>query len=301
MSVGADWAARRVEEKRATASRRGLRMGRNSTTSGGETDGMLPGIAMSFLLNHPLVLLPAMALLLVAGFEIGHRVALRVGVAQDTDRYDQYKNVRDALGVLLGLLLGFMLSMAVGRFNHRRDLVVDEADAISTTYLRSQLLAEPNATRIHELLKKYVTVRMEFFDAGLDEKKVQEAEAETSRLQDELWKETVEATKPERNAISAAFVNSLNQTIDLDSQRLAAYEFRVPWAVWLLIVLVAFFQVFAHGATARKRFVFPLLASPLIVATACALIADLDASRSGLIVVEQRAMQRVAAQLEAGK
>jgi hypothetical protein len=262
---------------------------------------MLPRIVMNYLLDHPLVLMAGLVVLLIAAFEIGHRGALKSGLAGDEERYKQYKVVRDALSVLLSLLLGFTLAMSVSRFDHRRDLVVQEANAISTTYLRSQLLAQPHAAQIQDLLRKYVAAREAFFDAGLDGNKLQAAEAETGQLQQQLWEQCTQVTQVDRTSVATSFVQALNETIDLDAARLAALEYRVPAPVWTLIIVVAFFEMVAQGAAAKKRFLFPMFALPLIVAIVCALVADLDASRSGLIKVDQQSMQRVKAQLGAGK
>src|SRR6185503_21194414 len=72
------------------------------------------------------------------------------------------EHLREPVGVLqaallglVGLVLAFGLSLAVGRYEARRTAVVDEANAIGTTYLRAQLIAEPARTRSLALLREY--------------------------------------------------------------------------------------------------------------------------------------------------
>ena len=88
--------------------------------------------------------------------EIGIRVRFRISAAIDEDRHEQIAAARDALAVLLSLLLGFTLAMALKHFDDRRDLVVEEANAIGTTSLRALTLPEPARCEVLELLREYV-------------------------------------------------------------------------------------------------------------------------------------------------
>lgn len=248
---------------------------------------------MSYLLDHPGWIMLVIALLLVGAFHLGHRFGALAHVAENEDRHEQWKSVRDALSVLLSLLLGFTLAMSLSRYDHRRDLVVQEANAIATTYLRAGLLAPQQAGALQQVLRDYVVAREKFFDAGLNAAKLQQAQQATKELQERLWLECTEMTKNDRSAVAASFVTSLNQAIDLDAERLAALEYRIPMPVWALIVTVAFFDSLAYGATAKKYYLPPMIVLPVIIAVVCTLVADLDTSRSGLIRADQQAMERV--------
>ena len=94
-----------------------------------------------------------------------------------------------ALG-LLGLLVGFTFAMASERFETRRALVVAEANAISTVYLRDSLLGRPYDDRLQRLLSRYAAARVAFFDAGDDAARLAEAARRTNCLQDEIWSVT---------------------------------------------------------------------------------------------------------------
>jgi hypothetical protein len=93
-------------------------------------------------------------------------------------------------------------------------------------------------------------------------------------------------------------MNSLNETIDLQEKRIAALENRVPGAMWILIASVSVIAVFSRGLTLASRFWLTLVIVPITIAIVVALIADLDAPSSGLIRLDQRAMQRLKSDLK---
>jgi hypothetical protein len=97
----------------------------------------------------------------------------------------------------------------------------------------------------------------------------------------------------DRTAVTAAYMNSLNQTIDLHEKRVAAFENRVPVPIWLLITCVSAIAVFSRGMTITSRFWLTLVLVPITIAIVVGLIADLDAPSTGLIRLDQRAKQRL--------
>ena len=189
-------------------------------------------------------------LLLLALGEFGFRAGLRLFVAKDEPRKGQIGGIQGAVLGLLALLLGFTFSMAVGRYENRRDLVLKEANAIGTTYLRASFLPEAHAKAVEDLLRRYTDARLSFYSAGSDSAKIAAAEDEAAKLQRELWAQTVTAGKEAATPITTTFINALNETIDLDATRLHALRSRVPGAVWLLLLIVAGTGCFASGYSA---------------------------------------------------
>jgi hypothetical protein len=244
----------------------------------------------SIFRNQWLVLI-IIGLVLVALTEVGFRAGLRLFVKKDEPRKSQIGGIQGAVLGLLALLLGFTFSMALVRYENRRDLVLKEANAIGTTYLRASFLLEPHAKAVEELLRRYTDARLNFYSAGNDSTKIAAAEEEAAKLQRELWTETVAAGKEAPTPITATFINALNETIDLDATRLHALRSRVPVAVWLLLLIVAGAGCFASGYGAGatgERTGFSDAMLPLLIAVVITLIADFDRPRHGLIGISQQ-------------
>ena len=252
---------------------------------------------MEFLLNHPWPLGLVTAFVLASVIEAGYRTAVRARIQEDTNRKDQMVAIRDGLFVLVGLLLGFTLALAAPRFADRRSLLIDEANAIGTTYLRAATLVQPYRDQAQQLLRQYVEARLDLDSAGLNNDRLTQASERAKEIQKQLWEGLMEVTKNDRSAISASYMSSLNQTIDLHEKRLSSLENRIPRSVWLLIFSVSIIAAFARGLTLAGRFWLTLLLAPLTIALVVALIADLDTPSSGLIRLDQRAMQRLKADI----
>jgi hypothetical protein len=94
--------------------------------------------------------------------ELGFLLGRKAGRTTSDRARSQIGAIQAAILGLLALLLGFTFAMAMSRFDIRKQLVLDEANAIGTTYLRTQLLPEPQRQELAELLRRYVRVRLEF-------------------------------------------------------------------------------------------------------------------------------------------
>jgi hypothetical protein len=218
----------------------------------------------------------------------------RVGVAHSRDKPEKTKDggsVPAAVLTLLGLLLGFSFAMAVSRYEARRDLVVQEANFIDETARRAQLLPEPQAANVERLLREYVALRIEVHRAAQFSERFAALRKRTAELHDGLWDEAVAAAAKQPTSITATFIASLNETIDLEATRVAEKRNRVPNAVWLLLLAVAgcglWLTSWEAGTAGRQpvlvRYVFPLL-----IAVVVTLITDIDNPRRGLITLDQR-------------
>jgi hypothetical protein len=100
---------------------------------------------------------------MLAFAETGFRLGLRLHVAKDTARKGQIGGIQGAALGLLGLLLGFTFAMAVQRYDTRRGLVLQEANAVGTTYLRASLLPDAHQAPVKDLLRRYVDIRLEYW------------------------------------------------------------------------------------------------------------------------------------------
>jgi hypothetical protein len=116
---------------------------------------------------------------------------------------------------------------------------VEEAVSIGTTYLRASTLPEPYHKHSQDLFRQYVNTRLDLDKVALDAPGFTEASDRSKQIQYELWADAAAVTQSDRSAITAAYINALNETIDLHEKRVAAFENRIPPSIWLLIASVS--------------------------------------------------------------
>ena len=249
------------------------------------------------IFDHPWELGLLFAIVLAFVLDLGRRVSVRYQIELVPQRKEQMGTIRDGLFILVSLLLGFTLTLAASRFAERRSLLVEEAISIGTTYLRASTLPQPYRDHSKHLLREYVDARLEL--DGADTARFNEAVNRSKHLQEELWLDAASVAQNDRTAVTAVYVDSLNETIDLHEKRIAAFEYRVPAPIWILIISVSLIAVFTRGSTLASRFWLTLVLIPTTIAIVVALIADLDATSRGLIRLDQSMMQRLKAEIGA--
>jgi hypothetical protein len=252
---------------------------------------------MTYLLNHPWLFGLLVAVVLAVMIEVGQQIGAVSRIHQETHRKEQTIAIRDGLFVLVSLLLGFTLALAVPRFTERRSRLVEEAVSIGATNLRAGLLPSPWRENARALLRKYADARADLDSAGVDEARSREATNRSESIQHQLWEDAEAVARTDRTAITATYITSLSQTIDLDEERLAAMENRIPIPIWVLILCVSVIAILSRGLTLTRRFWLTLVLGPVTIAIVLALVADLDSPGSGLLRLDDRAMQRMKAEL----
>jgi broad specificity polyphosphatase/5'/3'-nucleotidase SurE len=143
--------------------------------------------------------------LLYGGAEIGFRYGLRFSARTKDEIYSHVATVEGALLGLLALLLGFAFSMAMARFENRKQAVLEEVNDLQTTYLRAHLLAEKRRLTSVQLLDDYVDSRIEYVRAGYDPDRTQQTQQATVRLQTQLWAEAVAASREDSNEVTTGY------------------------------------------------------------------------------------------------
>ena len=195
---------------------------------------------------------------------------------------------------LLALMIAFTFSMAVTRFEARRDAVLNEANAIGTTALRARLLPEPNRTETLKLLREYVQIRLDIVRDGTSLAERMATVNRSNTLQEALWQQAKTMAATDKAFIpTGLFIQSLNSMIDDQEKRLAGLRNRVPDIV--LLALFAFaavagaFAGYASGIEG-KRTRLPVYAMGLLISTVIYLILDLDRPSDGFITNNQQPM-----------
>ncbi len=222
--------------------------------------------------------------------ELGRRLGLqRMSVA--ASRADAGVGALDgAVFALLGLLLAFTFSSAAARFDQRRTLIVQEANAIGTAYLRLDLVPAASQPPLRALLRRYVHTRIAAARAGEQTSAAELAQAQA--LQGEIWRQAVAATRTEAGAGTSAamlLLPALNDMFDLATTRVAASRTHAPAAIFLVLFGVAGAAAVLAGygmAQWRCREVLHALAFAVVMTAALYLIVDLEYPRQGVIRVD---------------
>ena len=212
------------------------------------------------------------------------------GRVRRTERMDSQENfLVSGLLVLLALMLAFTTGFVVEHYDQRRFLVIEEANAIGTAYLRSQALDEPHRTRLSNLLRDYTDNRIALSVRSGDRGALL---AKNDRLLTYIWAAVLAANDSAREkGNSTPLYFAFNEVIDVDSERKIARMSRVPEGV--LVTLYAFLVVTAGvlGAVldgARQRIVAGILFVLLVLVVA--MIVDLNRPTRGTIRESQQAL-----------
>lgn len=215
------------------------------------------------------------------------------------------ETLREPFGVLQGALLGvvglilaFGLSLAVGRYESRRAVTVTEANAIGTTYLRSQLIAEPARSRSIALLRRYTDLSIRLADEVPNSTGMRRTTAAQGVLQRRLWRLAGQAFSVEPvESAPRLYVDSLNTTFDAQSSRIAALNNRVPTAVLAIEVIGAAVALglLALHISLLGRGLIAMLAAAALVTMLLLVTFDLDRPTRGLITIPDTPLRAVRA------
>ncbi|HET8725224.1 MAG TPA: hypothetical protein VFM53_13595 [Anaeromyxobacteraceae bacterium] len=258
-------------------------------------------MTLGFLGNAPLwaILVATGAAFLLAA-ELGYRLGTwRQAATSETTRADLGITLGGLLG-LLGLLLAFTFGMAGARYEARKSLVIEEANAIGTAWLRTDLVPEPMRSEARAALKAYTQIRLDVARGGSQET-VERGIARSEALQGPLWKAAVAAAAAAPGPTSSLFVSSVNEVIDMHGRRIGlSVRNPIPPVIMATLYGVSLLVVVALGFSRglggdRNAVATTLLA--LILAVVLNLILDLDRPAGGYLRVSQQAMQDVRAMM----
>jgi len=252
---------------------------------------------MEQLVSHPIIFFVVSFVLMSLGAWVG-AVFLRRDKPLDEDIREDFGVVRAATLTLLAIIIGFTLSMAVGRYDQRKNYEEEEANAIGTEFIRADLLSSPDAANIRSLLTKYLDQRILFYQVR-DPQRLREINSTTAELQTELWMAVRTAATARPNPLTALAVSGMNDVINSQGYTQAVWWNRIPLAAWLLMTVVALFcnLLVGYGASSKVSRGPFLLIMPLTVALSFLLVADIDSPRGGIIRVLPQNLINVAQSL----
>jgi hypothetical protein len=262
----------------------------------------MPNAFQEPLDSFPLWLLFVATVTLIFGaVEAGYRL----GAYRRIHLPEQGSPVGAMAAAMLGLLafmLAFTFGLAATRFDERRHTILDESNAIGTTYLRAEMLPSPNREQVRTLLREYVDARVQGIATG----QVVDAIARSQEIQRALWTQATDVAKADPHSIvNGLFIQSLNEMIDLHSTRvMVGLRSRIPIVIWGALYFVAMLTMTTMGyyeglAGARRS----LASFALVVAfsTILFMTVDLDRPQEGLLRIGQQSVQDLQQFMQASK
>ena len=188
--------------------------------------------------------------------------------------------------------------MSISRYDPRKNLEEEEANAIGTAYVRADLLPAADAARVRTLLKEYLDVRVDLYETR-EESRLKDIAVRRAKLQAALWAAVQGPAAAPPTPIVALVVGGMNDVINAQGYTQAAWWNRIPQAAWLLMILIAICSNVlpgygVHSTKAARRL---LLVMPLVVSMSFLLIADIDSPRGGVIRVHPQNLKALAESL----
>ena len=247
-----------------------------------------------YLIDHRLLAL-AMVALLLAACEIGYRLGLARAGAPDSLR-TLMSGIGGAMLGLLGLLLGFALSMAISRWDIRRDVIIEEANAIGTLSLRAGLLEEPLRGQLGEALRAYTKARIVLGGSRDRPDALRRALIESEDIHAVIWSVVERANRPSTsNATLGSLISSANAVIDLHELRVSSLQNQLPSALFYLLLSLAALSVaflaWSFGA-ASHRGRAPMMLLAILIGAVLLLIMDVNRPQRGIIEVGVAPLER---------
>jgi hypothetical protein len=243
------------------------------------------------------LLYPIVIILFVGSVElggwIGRRLQRKKIKSEDLETATVY-----TLG-LLALLLAFTLSHALSRYEDRRSLVVDEANAIGSTAHLALMLPKQAQTPILSLLRDYIAVRIGL-NVPYDPAKLDRDIAKSKDLLARLWQQAAAVPEPQTLAANR-FINSLDEMSKIQEKRLHAVLYHVPSAVVLMLLGVAMVAIGFTGYHVGLTETKPRLGALMMAVTVAVVIVgviDLDQPARGFIRVPVQSLVDVSKEIQ---
>lgn len=240
-----------------------------------------------------LLAIVAFALSLAAAYW-GERLHLRRETARGPDDPTPEGYIMSGVIGLLGLLLGFTFALAIDRYDARRLLVVDEAQAVRTAYLQALTFPDPSRSRLRSLLERYVNHRLTVATAADRQQRSRLLQVSTA-LQDRMWAETVAAVNANRDDVASTFMGSMSAVIEIDVARRTARQTHVPGRVFVILFIYMLMSAAVLGYVIGPKHRTAVVILLALTNMSYALIFDIDGATRGGVRESQLPMQELQA------
>jgi hypothetical protein len=242
-------------------------------------------VSIKELLDYPIVVFGLSLVVLWVSAKIGSSLRSGRKITDESESAD-FDMIVAATLTLLGLIIGFSFSMAISRYDQRKNYEEAEANAIGTEYVRAGLLPGSDVERMRGLLKSYLDQRILFYqtrEAG----QLRQINASTAQLQSDLWLAVQTPAAAQPTPIVALAVAGMNDVLNSQGYTQAAWWNRIPIAAWGLMSAIAICcnLLIGYGARGPESKALLFLVLPLVVAISFFLIADIDSPRGGVVRV----------------
>ncbi len=249
------------------------------------------------MLDHPRIFFLVSLFVLWLSAQIG--ASLRKRWPLKDEAREDFGVVVAATLTLLGLIIGFSFSMATSRYDLRKTYEEAEANAIGTEYVRAGLLPAANAAVVQAQLKKYLDLRIVFYQTR-NKGELQRVNAETTQLQNEMWSAVQGPAVAQPSPVIALTASGMNDVLNSQGYTQAAWWNRIPTAAWTLMIAIAVAcnALIGYGGrnTGAKSGLLSVL--PLVVSISFLLIADIDSPRGGFIHIAPQNLASLARSLQ---
>jgi hypothetical protein len=238
---------------------------------------------LATIFNFPLLVLAISLVVLWLSLQVGVFVGQKLRPMKEDERED-FGVVLSASLTLLALIIGFTFSMAVSRYDQRKNYEEEEANAIGTEYVRADLLPAADAAKVRKLLTQYLDERLLFYTIS-DPRQLERIANERAKLQAEMWSIVQNAALAGPTPPVALAVSGMNDVLNRQAYTQAAWWNRIPVGAWSLMVGLAVCSCMLIGYSAHRKGILAFWVLPIIVSVALFLIADIDSPRGGVIRV----------------
>jgi hypothetical protein len=236
------------------------------------------------------LVLPGLLLGVLLLIEVGRRVGARQ-VDEETERERLIRgSLESAIFALLGLMIAFTYAGAASRFESRRTLTVQEANAIGTAYMRLDVLPAAAQPALREKFRQYAAARIARYQVLPDFAASELQAARSEALQGEIWADSITALKEAESTAPLLLLPALNEMIDITSTRAIMLETHIPPVILVvLLVLSGVCSILIGNRLARKgtrSLNLHTLGYALVLTATLYVIFDLDHPRFGLIQLD---------------